>query len=237
MQMSTETQESTGNCTQVAQGRPGRKRAVYNGLPDRMYERIGKRVATWWVKEPDSTTRVVYKLNQPANEEQIAAARQYAIHQCAGAASRSTRPTFDELDGWVANRGRVDPKALAMKDGMPAWARALWHDVRSRAKARKMLFTLTQEEFRQMVERADGKCEVSGIDLTLTIRTKKGPYGPSVDRIDCGDGYTAENTRIVCIALNYAMSTWGIEALIPIAKAITLKYQSGGDLVTGRSMK
>lgn len=39
------------------------------------------------------------------------------------------------------------------------------------------------------------------------------PLAPSIDRIDSSLGYTRQNCRIVCAAVNYAMNVWGEDVL------------------------
>lgn len=56
-------------------------------------------------------------------------------------------------------------------------------------------------------------CEMTGLPLVSSAGV--GSPGqrrwntPSLDRIDPTKGYTYANTRIVCWAMNAAMSTWG----------------------------
>ncbi len=51
----------------------------------------------------------------------------------------------------------------------------------------------------------------------------KGPYTPSVDRVTAGAGYTRSNCRLVLMCVNSALMWWGLEAFIPVAKAIAEK--------------
>ena len=66
-------------------------------------------------------------------------------------------------------------------------------------------------------------CTVSGIELY---------YGPdewhprkaTIDRIDSSKGYTMDNCRVVCLAVNTALSTWGLDEFLPIARGIAQKH-------------
>lgn len=60
-----------------------------------------------------------------------------------------------------------------------------------------------------------GNCELSGVPFDLSPGRKA--TSPSLDRIDPSRGYTPENVRIVCHALNAALGDWGESALAPIA--------------------
>lgn len=48
-----------------------------------------------------------------------------------------------------------------------------------------------------------GRCEVTGIELQ-----ESGPWGPSIDRIEAGAGYTKENSRVVCYMMNVAKNSF-----------------------------
>ncbi|WP_295403742.1 hypothetical protein [uncultured Thiocystis sp.] len=60
---------------------------------------------------------------------------------------------------------------------------------------------------------------------TLGYSTKR-PWMPSVDRIDSRLGYTPDNIRLVTVAANLAMGTWGDEVLYKMADAICRNRQA-----------
>jgi hypothetical protein len=98
---------------------------------------------------------------------------------------------------------------------------------------------MSKEEFDGMWERAGGRCELTGLLFKLTVmkgRSKR-PWAPSVDRIDCTKGYTAENCRLVCTAVNLAMNEWGEDTLRRIAKALTRKQPMWRPKPTSCSMR
>ena len=95
---------------------------------------------------------------------------------------------------------------------------------RTRGTARAL--ELTRDEFWQMVRRANGRCELSGIlfhNRRMAGR-RRAPYAPSIDRIDSKSGYTASNTRLVCVAVNLALNEFGDEVLIRIALRLASEY-------------
>jgi len=204
----------------------GRKRAAPDGLPHRLYERKGKRLVTWWMKDPDNRTRTVHSVPASASEEELSAARQHAIQRASRPTGRVNRDPFRPGANWVANLGRSEPEALVVRKGLPQWARAIFRGARKGAQARNIDWLLSTDDMATIAERCGGLCEVSGVALTFTATGRRGPYGPSVDRIDANFAYTARNTRIVCIAINYAMNTWGAEPLIPIVQAMAEKYRN-----------
>jgi hypothetical protein len=52
------------------------------------------------------------------------------------------------------------------------------------------------------------------------------PYQPSVDRRDPGQGYNLDNVRIVCLLVNLAMSTWGEEPLLEVARRLVAQRET-----------
>lgn len=102
---------------------------------------------------------------------------------------------------------------------LPTWAKNLYSQTKARAKKRENAFELTKEGYAAMVT---DRCALTGIAFdTVKVeggtRHHKRPYAPSIDRIDNSLGYTDTNVRIVCVAVNLAMNTWGEEVLFKIA--------------------
>jgi hypothetical protein len=128
------------------------------------------------------------------------------------------------------------PTAAAHRHGLKplpkmsrAWIEVLFKTARKNAKAREIAFELTIEDLTEMVVASGGRCAVTGITLSRehgTLpqgRKMRRPWAPSLDRIDSHLGYTKENCRLVCCAANFAMSQWGEEVLVEMAKAIARK--------------
>jgi len=77
-----------------------------------------------------------------------------------------------------------------------------------RAKKKGIPYTLTDADVAEIQKRIDaGRCEMTGTPFDLS--GKKTFNSPSIDRIDSTGGYTMDNIRIVCHAMNAAMGTWG----------------------------
>jgi hypothetical protein len=195
-----------------------------HNLPDRLYERVNRRTVAWWVKAPDGSTFIVRTIPATAAEDQIATARQAAID--AFKLHKHWKPPTGAPDAvnWSESFGRVDADATRMNGGVPAWATRLYRTSKRRATQRKIIWTLGPSDYRAIVDRCAGLCEVSGVPLMLTITGLKGPYGPSLDRIDSRGTYAKDNVRIVCVAVNFALNSWGLEAFLPIARALAAKH-------------
>ena len=121
-------------------------------------------------------------------------------------------------------RSRARWRAYAMSDR--GTVTKLLNYARDRSKLYDVPFELDRDWLREKLER--GVCEVSGLPVQRIspgdYRTH--PYAPSLDRIVPALGYVKSNTRLVLFAVNRAMSDWGDEVLLTIARAIVNKASS-----------
>lgn len=94
---------------------------------------------------------------------------------------------------------------------MKSYLQELYRRSRKNAKLRDLPFELSRDEFYQIVTRAKGVCEVTGITFELSIKggCERRPFAPSLDRIDSSKGYVFSNCRLVCGIVNTAMGAWG----------------------------
>ena len=90
--------------------------------------------------------------------------------------------------------------------------RRVFAKTKARAKTNGTAYELTEEEEKTIVERSNGMCEISGIPFSFARNDLafRAPYLMSVDRINSSLGYTFANTRLVCVAVNWALSDWGV---------------------------
>jgi hypothetical protein len=88
-------------------------------------------------------------------------------------------------------------------------------DAKKRARKKKIPFGLTDHCVREMFYMSRGKCSLSGLPFRPPegekVRHMRNPYAPSIDRIDNALGYTPDNVRLICVAMNLAMHQWGLE--------------------------
>lgn len=109
------------------------------------------------------------------------------------------------------------PKELTRKFILRLLAQA-----RGRAKVIGVPFKLSEEDFIEMYKAANQHCAVSGLpfDVAQVDGVNRRPYAPSIDRIDGMLGYTKDNCRIVCCAVNLAMNDFGETVLWDIATSM-----------------
>lgn len=111
-------------------------------------------------------------------------------------------------------------------DNPPRWIIDLHRQCEKNARARGIEFALRLVDVCELTRVSKGRCVVTNIRLChdrVEGNRIKRPYAPSIDRVDSSKGYSLENCRLVCVAANMAMSQWGEEVLLELAKSIARK--------------
>lgn len=98
-------------------------------------------------------------------------------------------------------------------------------DAKYRAKKKQLEFNLTPEWYINKIE--TGICEATGLSFTNYGEDgrARGPFGPSIDRIDPTKGYTTDNSRIVCNIYNYAKYLYTDYDVYIMSKAFIEQYE------------
>lgn len=102
------------------------------------------------------------------------------------------------------------------------WLRRLQGRAGTRARRAQMAFTLPPEYTVKLDKDQDGRCAVTGLKFNLERfpdALVKHPFAPSVDRRLSSGGYTEDNVRLVCVAVNFGMGQWGEEVFLTLARA------------------
>jgi hypothetical protein len=128
---------------------------------------------------------------------------------------RMTSPQEDqateEAVQWLAGvmRGMVGVE----NEGEPAktYIARMFRAARRRAEANGTNYDLTREQEHSLYLESNGCCAVTGLRFRMgkSEGGYRAPFAPSIDRIDCRQGYVAGNVRVVCVAVNWALSDWG----------------------------
>lgn len=101
---------------------------------------------------------------------------------------------------------------------------ALLRSIKKNARARGLAVEINARDILELFDNSDLRCTISNIDFDfskLDTESRCRPFAPSIDRINSKRGYTKDNIRLVCFAVNYAMSDWGLPVLERIAQGIT----------------
>lgn len=78
-----------------------------------------------------------------------------------------------------------------------------WSRYFSRLVAQKKRESLSVDDLLDLLEKQDGKCALSGVELTCQLEVgKKFKTNASIDRIEAGGPYIKDNVQLVCSALN-----------------------------------
>ena len=105
---------------------------------------------------------------------------------------------------------------------MARWLRKLVPSSRRRAGLAGFIHSLASDHAEHLFEQQAGICAISGLRLSLIEFPDvlvKHPFAPSLDRISSRGGYTDDNVRLVCIAVNFGMGQWGEELYLTFARA------------------
>jgi|SRR5882757_6827529 len=88
------------------------------------------------------------------------------------------------------------------------------------AKARKLELDITEEYLKDILNKQDNKCAISGIDFTESNK-------PSLDRIDSNKGYLKGNVQLLLLQVNKMKSNFDqkffIDMCIKIAYSVAKK--------------
>jgi hypothetical protein len=93
---------------------------------------------------------------------------------------------------------------------------------RRRAQKMPVAFNLTLDFLADLYGRQEGMCAVSRLRFNMKRIPEalvKHPFAPSIDRIDSKGGYTQNNVRLVCVAVNFGMGEWGTEVYLTLARS------------------
>ena len=103
------------------------------------------------------------------------------------------------------------------------WLRRLQRRANTRADRARIKFDLKNPEHAAtLYDLQKGCCAVSGVKFNLKRfddALVKYPFAPSIDRVLSSGGYTEDNVRLVCVAVNFGMGQWGQEVYMTLARA------------------
>lgn len=108
------------------------------------------------------------------------------------------------------------------------WLRRHQNNARNRARRAGLAFDLcegtTEHEStaENLYNAQGGWCAVTGVRFSLEAYPKalvKHPFAPSLDQRLPKGGYTKDNVRLVCVAVNFGLGEWGDQVYLSLAQA------------------
>jgi hypothetical protein len=90
-----------------------------------------------------------------------------------------------------------------------------------RAYKKLIEFDLSEQFIIELLHKQNNKCALTKIefDILKIKKSKTRPFAMSIDRIDSSKGYTKDNVRLVCVAVNLALNEFGEDIFNKICKA------------------
>jgi len=90
-----------------------------------------------------------------------------------------------------------------------------------RANKKQIEFDLSEQFITELLRKQNNKCAITQIefDTLKEYSNRTRPFAISIDRIDSLKGYTGDNVRLVCVAVNYALNEFGETIFHKICKA------------------
>lgn len=95
----------------------------------------------------------------------------------------------------------------------------------SRATKSKIICEIDLPFLIELYEKQNGRCAITGKTFNLQKYGIKRAFAPSIDRINCNEGYSKNNVRLVCLIVNIALNDFG-DAAIDIMCQEYIKFNS-----------
>ncbi|HXC41744.1 MAG TPA: hypothetical protein VN667_22640 [Burkholderiales bacterium] len=130
-------------------------------------------------------------------------------------------PLTHDLPASIIMAERIEAGVGVESQKLQRALRNCWRSARWRAAKYKIPFDLSWEKLLARAHDQQWRCAITNIPLAVDQRSRRraGPYGPSIDRIKAGQGYSDDNIRIVCVAINYALNEWGEDFFAALANS------------------
>jgi len=108
------------------------------------------------------------------------------------------------------------------------WCGTIFRQSKRRAVKHSLDFNIELNYLYKIWEKQDGRCALTDMAFSLkdVDSSKRRPFIPSLDRIDRKKGYTKGNVRIVTVAVNMALFTWGDSVFDEVAMLRVSKLNS-----------
>lgn len=131
--------------------------------------------------------------------------RDYHDARCRNCRTKRTNEIKKEYSNDVALTKVLQMRFLAAKD---------------RSIKKNIPFDITKKYLKELWNKQNGKCAISGIEMTFEQCNGRTPTNVSIDQINPNNGYTKGNIQLVCMAVNQMKSDLKIEELYDFCSAI-----------------
>jgi hypothetical protein len=98
----------------------------------------------------------------------------------------------------------------------------IYRSCKRSALKRKIEFNITKEYVRELLKESKGKCQMSGVTLSMK---RNDINRASIDRIDSMKGYIKGNLQIVTAQVNLGMNAFKKEDFIRMCRAVVEKHK------------
>lgn len=108
-----------------------------------------------------------------------------------------------------ANKLRLALKQKEQRNTPSVAVSQMVQNAKTRAKKKKVDFTISAKDVKELISKQNNKCAVTGFELEYTSgadNERSNPYKCSIDRIRPNEGYILSNIRLVCWVVNYMKS-------------------------------
>jgi len=106
-------------------------------------------------------------------------------------------------------------------------ARSYLQYLRSKAVQRKKSSdVISLDALEKLWEAQEGKCAITGWQMTMELANGVVPTNCSIDRIDSAKGYEQDNIQLVCRAVNVAKSDLSTKNFVALCDAVLRKLNA-----------
>lgn len=120
----------------------------------------------------------------------------------------------------ICSSGRNRKVVRKSSENLEGCLYQMFQNTRTRSKKKKLLFDIDLEFLKYLYNKQNGKCALSGIEMTYYFGYGRSPKNVSIDKINPSKGYVKTNVRLVCSHVNMMKSYLTDSELVEFCKAI-----------------
>jgi hypothetical protein len=94
-----------------------------------------------------------------------------------------------------------------------------WYSIKTNARIRQLEFTITKEDVWVLLNKQNGKCYFSNLDISFKDKTA------SIDRLNSSLGYTNDNIALVHKDINRMKTDFSVEYFTKLCKLVANKIK------------